>query len=61
MLARSDAARKSGLWTPSVREVHAVVADWRKTAQKLHIPARALGAYASAFEHPLMDEAAKLH
>ncbi len=44
-----------------VREVHAVVADWRKAAKKLRIPARTLNAYSSAFEHPLMDEAAKLH
>ncbi len=43
-----------------VREVHAVVADWRKAAKKLRIPARTLDAYASALEHPLMDEAAKL-
>jgi serine/threonine-protein kinase HipA len=43
-----------------VREVHAVVADWRKAAKKLRIPARTLDAYASAFEHPLMDEAVKL-
>jgi serine/threonine-protein kinase HipA len=43
-----------------VREVHAVVADWRTAAKKLRIPARTLNAYASAFEHPLMDEAAKL-
>lgn len=44
-----------------VQEVHSVVADWRKVAKKLRIPARTLGAYASAFEHPLMDEAAKHH
>jgi hypothetical protein len=43
-----------------VREVHAGVAGWRKAAKKLRIPARTLDAYASAFEHPLMDEAAKL-
>ena len=43
-----------------VREVHAVVTDWRKAAKKLRIPARTLDAYDSAFEHPLMDEAAKL-
>ncbi len=42
-----------------VREVHAVVADWRKAAKKLRIPTRTLDTYASAFEHPLMDEAAK--
>jgi len=44
-----------------VREVHAVVVNWRTLAKKLRIPARTLGAYASAFEHSLMDEAAKLH
>ncbi len=62
--AALEAAPRFGL-TPSaakaiVREVHAVVADWRKAARKLRIPARTLDAYASAFEHPLMDEAAKL-
>ncbi len=62
--AALEAAPRFGL-KPSaakaiVREVHAVVADWRKAARKLRIPARALDAYASAFEHPLMDEAAKL-
>ena len=40
-----------------LREVHAAVADWRKVAKKLRIPASTLEAYASAFEHPLMDEA----
>lgn len=63
--AALDAAPRFGLKPAAakaiVREVHAVVADWRKTAKKLRIPARTLGAYASAFEHPLMDEAAKLH
>jgi hypothetical protein len=43
-----------------VREVHAVVSDWRKVARKLRIPARSLAAYASAFDHPLMDEAARV-
>lgn len=43
-----------------VREVRAVVADWRKAAKKLRLSARTLDAYASAFEHPLMDEAAKI-
>ena len=62
--AALDAAPRFGLKPAAakaiVREVHAVVAEWRKTAQKLRIPARTLGAYASAFEHPLMDEAEKL-
>ncbi len=62
--AALEAAPRFGL-KPSaakaiVGEVHAVVADWRKAARKLRIPARTLDAYASAFEHPLMDEAAKL-
>lgn len=43
-----------------VREVRAVVAGWRKAAKKLRLPVRTLDAYASAFEHPLMDEAAKI-
>lgn len=63
--AAMEAAPRFGLKPAAakaiVREVHAVVTSWRKTAKKLRIPARALGAYASAFEHPLMDEAAKLH
>jgi serine/threonine-protein kinase HipA len=43
-----------------VRDVHAAVAGWRAVGKKLRIPARTLDAYASAFEHPLMDDAAKL-
>lgn len=62
--AALDAAPRFGLKPAAakaiVREVHAVVVDWRKTAKKLRLPARTLGAYASAFEHPLMAEAAKL-
>jgi serine/threonine-protein kinase HipA len=43
-----------------VREVFFAVAGWRKAAKKLGISARTLDAYASAFEHPLMNEAGKL-
>ncbi len=43
-----------------VRELHSAVADWRKVAKKLRIPARTLDTYATAFDHPLMDEAGKL-
>ncbi len=43
-----------------VRELHSAVADWRKVAKKLRIPARTLDTYATAFDHPLMDEAEKL-
>jgi serine/threonine-protein kinase HipA len=43
-----------------LREVLAAVADWRKTGRQLRLKASTLDAYASAFEHPLMDEARKL-
>ena len=62
--AALDAAPRFGLKPRDaktiVREVSSVVADWRQAAKKLRIPARTLDAYASAFEHPLMDEAGKL-
>ena len=41
-------------------EVYAAVADWRTVAKKLRISANTLDAYASAFEHPLIDEAARI-
>ena len=40
-----------------LREVFTVVAGWRKTGRQLRIKAATLDAYASAFVHPLMDEA----
>lgn len=40
-----------------LREVHTAVADWRKAAKKLRIPGYTLDAYASAFEHPLIEDA----
>ena len=59
-----EAALRSGLKPAAAKatvcEVHAAAADWRKTAKKLRIPARTLSGYASTFEHPLMDEDAKL-
>lgn len=42
-----------------VRDVHAAVSAWHKVGRSLGFSARTLDAYASAFEHPLMDEAAK--
>ena len=42
------------------REVYTAVADWRNVGKRLRIPARTLAAYASAFEHPFMDEAGRL-
>jgi serine/threonine-protein kinase HipA len=41
-------------------EVHAAVSGWRTTGRKLRIKAATLEAYASAFEHPLMEEAGNL-
>jgi len=62
--AAMEAAPRFGLKPAAakaiVREVHAAVAGWRTTAKKLRLPARTLDAYASAFEHPLMAEAARL-
>jgi hypothetical protein len=59
-----DAAPRFGLKPVAakaiVREVHAAVVDWRKVAKTLRIPARTLGAYDSAFEHPLRQEAQRL-
>lgn len=43
-----------------LREVSAAVSGWRKTGRQLRLKASALDAYASAFEHPLMDEAKRL-
>lgn len=40
-----------------LREVFTGVAGWRKTGKQLRLKATTLDAYASAFEHPLMDEA----
>ena len=40
-----------------LREVFTAVSGWRKTGRQLRIKAATLDAYASAFEHPLMDEA----
>jgi serine/threonine-protein kinase HipA len=41
----------------TLREVLAAVSRWRKTGKQLRIKAKTLDAYATAFEHPLMDEA----
>ncbi len=43
-----------------LREVLDAVSGWRKTGTQLRIKATVLDAYATAFEHPLMDEARKL-
>jgi serine/threonine-protein kinase HipA len=41
-------------------EVFTAVSEWRNTGRRLRLKAPTLGAYASAFEHPLMDEARQL-
>ena len=43
-----------------LREVFAAVSGWRKTGRQLRLKASTLDAYASAFEHPLMDETRRL-
>jgi serine/threonine-protein kinase HipA len=43
-----------------LHEVFAAVSNWRKTGRQLHLQARTLDAYATAFDHPLMDEARRL-
>jgi serine/threonine-protein kinase HipA len=43
-----------------LREVLTAVSGWRKTGKQLHLKASVLDSYASAFEHPLMDEARRL-
>ncbi len=62
--AAFDAASRFGITTSTakgiLREVVAAITDWRKTGRQLRIRATTLDAYASAFEHPLMDEARKL-
>ena len=43
-----------------LREVFTAVSAWRKTGRKLRLKAATLDAYASAFDHELMDEAMRL-
>ena len=43
-----------------LRKVFTVVSNWRKTGRQLRLKASTLNAYASAFEHPLIDEARQL-
>jgi serine/threonine-protein kinase HipA len=43
-----------------LRAVFIAVAAWRPTGKRLRLKASTLDAYASAFQHPLMDEARKV-
>lgn len=51
---------KAGAAKAILREVLPAVSDWRKTGKALRIKASTLNSYATAFEHPLLDEARKL-
>ncbi|MEI6034809.1 MAG: HipA domain-containing protein [Verrucomicrobiae bacterium] len=57
-------ASRFGLKAPEAKaillEVFTAVSAWRKAGQRLRIKAATLDAYASAFEHPHMQEAAPL-
>jgi serine/threonine-protein kinase HipA len=52
-LKRAEAMRILG-------EVFAAVSAWRTTGKRLRLKASTLDAYASAFQHPLMDETLQL-
>lgn len=58
------AAPRFGLKTSEakqiLREICSAVSGWRKTGRQLRLKAATLDTYASAFEHPLMDEARRL-
>ena len=58
------AAERFGLKTAEskkiLRKVFTAVSGWRKTGRQLRLKASTLDTYASAFEHPLMDEARRL-
>ncbi|MGO8766922.1 MAG: type II toxin-antitoxin system HipA family toxin [Limisphaerales bacterium] len=43
-----------------LHEVFTAVSGWRQTGRQLRLKASTLDTYASAFEHPLMDEARRL-
>jgi len=58
------AAPRFGLKTAEakkiLREVFTAVTGWRTTGKRLRLKVRTLDSYASAFQHPLMDEARHL-
>ena len=51
---------KAGEAKKILREVFTVVSGWRKTGKQLRLKASTLDAYASAFDHRLMDESRNL-
>lgn len=59
-----DAAPRFGLKLADAKkilsEVFVAVSGWRTTGKRLGLKASTLDAYASAFQHPLMDEARQI-
>ena len=51
---------KSAAAKTILREVFSAVSSWRRLGRKLRFKATTFDAYASAFEHELMDEARRL-
>jgi hypothetical protein len=51
---------RTGEATEILREVFKVVTQWRQSARRLRLSAGTISAYASAFENPLIDEAAQM-
>lgn len=51
---------KSAAAKAILRDVFTAVSAWRQLGRRLHLKASTLEAYASAFEHELMDEARRL-
>lgn len=43
-----------------LREVFTAVSGWRETGRQLRLNASSLDTYASAFKHPLIDEAGRV-
>jgi len=48
---------KNAQATTILREVVALITDWRKTGKQLHLKFSTLNVYSNAFEHSLMEEA----
>ena len=59
LAAASRFALKPAQARSILKTVFQAVSHWRQTGRKLRIKAGTLNAYASAFEHPLMEEARK--
>jgi hypothetical protein len=59
-----EVAVRFGIKAPAaktiLREVFTAVSAWRQTGRRLRLKAATLDAYASAFEHELMEEARRL-